>query len=122
MKKALVYILLSVFMLAMLLPFSVLAEEGKTIRVGWFLSPGYMEKSSDGVYSGYNFEYLNEISKYTGWKYQFVDGNFNDLMILLKKGEIDLLGNVFYNKNREQEFLFPDYSSGREYMLSLIHI
>ena len=45
------------------------ASQGvRKVRVGWFERNGYMEKAEDGSYYGYNYDYLLNISRYTGWR------------------------------------------------------
>ena len=53
----------------------------------------------NGNYTGYTYEYLEEIAQYTGWSYEFVEvpgtagEQVSALMEMLKNGEIDLMGN-----------------------------
>ncbi|MEG0310565.1 MAG: transporter substrate-binding domain-containing protein [Eubacterium sp.] len=51
---------------------SVFAEETKIVKVGFPTFSGFSNVAEDGTLSGYTYEYLNEIAKYTGWKYEFV--------------------------------------------------
>lgn len=74
-----------------------LEAKERTVRVGWYYQPSYMQLRSDGTPYGYNYEYLQNISRYTGWKYEFVQGEFEDLYADLAKGKIDILGCVFYS-------------------------
>ena len=46
---------------------SIKAEENNVIKVGCPIVEGFTE-IKDGVYSGYAYEYLREIAKYTGWE------------------------------------------------------
>lgn len=69
-------VLLAVFFCA----FPSDASQGvRKVRVGWFERNGYMEKAEDGSYYGYNYDYLRNISRYTGWRYEFVEGSFSSL-------------------------------------------
>lgn len=89
-------------------------ENTKTIRVGWFDQPGYMNIEENGRLSGYNYEYLQAISQYTGWKYEFVIDSFENLYDRLIKGEVDIIGSVFYAHERADEVCFTERESGRE--------
>lgn len=93
-----------------------LEAKERTVRVGWYYQPSYMQLRSDGTPYGYNYEYLQNISRYTGWKYEFVQGEFEDLYADLAKGKIDILGCVFYSGERAAELSFPNYSAGEDYI------
>ena len=45
----------------------------KTIRVAYREDADFINKSSSGVYKGYGVEYLNKISQYTGWRYEYIN-------------------------------------------------
>lgn len=89
-------------------------ENIKPIRVGWFNQPGYMNIDESGKLSGYNYEYLQAISQYTGWKYEFVIDSFDNLYDRLKNGDIDIMGSVFYTHKRADEVWFTEVEAGRE--------
>ena len=38
-----------------------------------WIQDGYFEKQEDGELYGYGVEYLNTISTYTNWKYEFLE-------------------------------------------------
>ncbi len=99
-----------------LLPIQGLAADGgrQVVRVGYPIQLGMTEVDEQGNYSGYTYEYLEEIAQYTGWDYEFVqvEGDLNEslvtLMDMLEKGEIDLMGGMLYSREMEQLY---DYSS-----------
>lgn len=74
------------------------AEEDKTIRIGLYNKDGYHVIDDNNRHSGYDHEYLMEISKYTGWRYEFVEGTWQECITMLENGEIDLLGGVAKNE------------------------
>ena len=117
--KSICFINLCIFCLIfvhfLILPFTLEAKE-RTVRVGWYYQPSYMQLRSDGTPYGYNYEYLQNISRYTGWKYEFVHGDFEDLYADLVKGKIDILGCVFYSGERTSVLSFPNYSAGEDYV------
>lgn len=94
---------------------------GKTIRVGYPIQEALTMYDGKGNYSGYTYDYLMEISQYTGWKYEFVDmeGNMNEQastsIEMLKNGEIDLLGTLYYDDVLVQECSYPGYCYGINY-------
>ena len=74
--------------------------EGKVVRVGWYDSQfNYSDRF--GRRSGYAYEYQQKIAAYTGWTYEYVEASWPDLFDMLKKGEIYLLSDVSYTKERE---------------------
>lgn len=108
----------SLVLAAMLLcvcPASAQAEPFLTVRVGYFDYGGFIEEDRPGHYTGYGVEYLMEISSYTGWNYEFVYSNWEDLLVDLEQGEIDLLCTAQYTPQRAQVFDYAEYESGVEY-------
>lgn len=81
------------------------AEENRVIKVGYPIVDGFTELE-DGVYSGYAFEYLFEISKYTGWQYEFIEMSLSDALTKLKSGEIDIVGGMLKMKNHQKYLVF----------------
>ena len=75
-------------------------EEGsKIVRVGWFEGT-YNTTGANGVRSGYSYEYQQEVAANTGWTYEYVTGDWLDLMKMLENGELDLLSCVSYTEDR----------------------
>ncbi len=96
------------------LPFGVRAETSPTVvRVGWHESPFNMTDQF-GRKTGYSYEYQRKIAAYTGWKYEYVEGSWPELFQMLKDGEIDLLGDVSYLKERADSMLFTSLPMGSE--------
>lgn len=93
---------------------SAKAEEQNLIRVGFPQVEGFTEKI-EGKYSGYAYEYLREISIYTGWKYEFIEKDLNELKEDLKNGDIDILPGVLKKPENILIYDFPKYSSGYTY-------
>jgi two-component system sensor histidine kinase EvgS len=104
MRRTVRYILFAAALLAAAVCFSsqqpAIAAGGKTVRVGWYLVDGLHNIDKDGQASGYDYEYLKAIAQYTGWKYEFVPGTWDECLSRLEKGEIDILGCVDYSKER----------------------
>lgn len=95
-----------------------ISAQGKTnteIKVGYFDYSGFIEENEDGEFYGYGVEYLSEVSKYTGWEYEYVYGSWSQCLERLKNGEIDLLCTAQYTEERARDYDYCDYSSGLEY-------
>ena len=78
-------------------------SEKEAIRVGW-----YEERS------GYAYEYEQAVSTYTGWNYEYVTGDWTELMDMLQRGDIDIMANVSYTDERAETILFSDRPMGEE--------
>lgn len=107
--------LLSFVFLLLLLPVSALAggHESKLVRVGWYEGT-YNTTDTDGQRRGYSYEYQQMIAAYTGWTYQYVTGDWLELIEMLQRGEIDLLGTVSYSDERAENMLFSELPMGEE--------
>lgn len=83
---------------------------GETVRVVLvnYLDTGYVELAGDEV-TGYYVDYLDEIARYTGWKYQFqVVSEEDALLDVVQRGDYDLLIGVSYTKeDAENYFEYP---------------
>ena len=106
-------ILKSLFFLCLLLCcFSLLSQPvraSEKVRIGYYEDGDYMSRNSNGNYAGFNFEYLQQIAKYTGWDYEIVDAkSFTSAYDMLISGEIDLLPGLYLTEEREKDILFPD--------------
>jgi len=112
-RTAAVLLLLALFT-ACLLPAAAPAEsEEKIIRVGWYDTP-FNYKDAFGRRTGYAYEYQRKIAAYTGWKYEYIEGNWPELLEMLKEGRIDLMSDVSYTEERRDEMLFSDIPMGSE--------
>ena len=87
----------------------------KKVRVGYLIYPGYQEGEGEAPKSGYGYEYLQQIAYYAGWEYEYVNGGFNELLEMLKNGEIDIMGDLSYTKERAQNINYAKEEQGREY-------
>ena len=82
------------------------AAQEKTVKVGYMDYNGFIQEYDDGTFYGYGVDYLEEISKYTGWKYEYVYGSWPVIMEKLQKGEIDLLCTAQKLDSRLESFDF----------------
>lgn len=91
------------------LPQKVFAQAEETVKIGYYEKEDFQEGSSDtAVKSGYSYEYIQKIASYTGWRYEYVYGTWEELYQKLLDGEIDLLAGVAYQPERERELSYPD--------------
>lgn len=130
LKRATALFLMFLFACSVLFSGQVFAagEETETIRVGFPIQKGISEIDENGNYTGYNYEYLEEIAQYTGWDYEFVqlEGDINDVLIqmfeMLENGELDLMGNMAYSEELAKVYDFAGQSYGTAYtVLSVLY-
>ena len=106
--------------------FAAARQEGVTIRVGFPIQKGLTQIDEQGVLSGYTYEYLQEIAQYTGWNYEFVrlegtaDEQLIQMMDMLEKGELDLMGGMVLNDDLAQIYDYPGYNYGMAYTTLLV--
>lgn len=87
----------------------------KTVKVGYYRAKNFQEGDGDTTLrSGFGYEYLQKIASYTGWKYAYVSGTWQELFDKLKAGEIDLMAGIAYEEDRSQEILYSDYEMLKE--------
>ena len=108
-------ILLCLILCMILLPIPVSAQEdrSKVVRVGWYEGT-YNTTGADGQRRGYSYEYQQAVAAHTGWKYEYVEGSWTELMSMLKNGQIDLLGGISYTEERSTSMLFSELPMGED--------
>ena len=113
-KRAAALLLCIMLVMLCLLPTAVSAEENpKVVRVGWYDTP-FNYKDAFGRRTGYAYEYQRKIAAYTGWKYEYVEGNWPELLDLLKQGKIDLMSDVSFTEDRTEYMLYSAIPMGEE--------
>ena len=96
------------------------AEVGaRTIRVAFPIQQGLTFHDEYGNYTGYIYEYLEEIAQYTGWDYEFVETpglelneSLTTLMDQVAKGEIDLMGSLYYTDSLAESYNYSAHNCG----------
>ena len=98
-----------------LCPFPARAEKAqqKTVRVGWYEST-YCYRDKFGRRKGVAYEYQQKVAAHTGWKYEYVEDSWPNLLQKLMDGEIDLLSDVSYKKERTGHMLYSALAMGAE--------
>lgn len=106
-------IFISVYLFSISLCFA--ENQQKKVIVGYYENEVFQEGAEEGaVKRGYAYEYYQKLSEYTGWKYEYVYGNFSELYNLLLEGKIDLLAGLAWKKERESLISYPSYPMGVE--------
>lgn len=92
----------------------VRAENKTIIRVGYVEQTGFMENVA-GEYSGYCVDYLEEIAAYTNWEYEYVADTWENCLVRLEEGELDLLCMAHKNLESTGKYTFTELPIGYEY-------
>lgn len=116
-KKFNIFCHLLVLAMALLLTYGWKADvhaAERVIKVGYMDMGGFLE-NVDGIYTGYAVDYLEEIAKYTGWKYEYVNDTWENCLDKLETGEIQLVCMAHYDEKRGEKFIYADFPFGYEY-------
>ena len=78
------------------------------VRVGFFAFEGYHNVDADGDRSGYGYELLQFLTRYSNWEYQYVgyDKSWEDMLEMLGKGELDLVTSAQMTPSRAAHFAY----------------
>lgn len=96
-------------------------EEKKIIRVGYPIQEGLTDIDENGNYTGYSYEYLQEIAQYSNWEYEFVtldkdiDESLTEMIDMLEKGKIDIMGGMVYSEKMAEQFDYAGRNYGNAY-------
>lgn len=90
----------------------ILAEEPRVLRVAFPQVEGITETAEDGTRCGLVVDYLNEIAKYTGWEYEYIDTTGDTMIEEFLAGDYDLMGGTYYAPGFEEYFAYPEYNTG----------
>ncbi|MDD3184514.1 MAG: ATP-binding protein [Anaerostipes sp.] len=83
------------------------------VKVGYFDLGSYYQKQGNKLVKSYDKAYLEEIGKYTGMKFEYVDcKTWNQAINMLEAHEIDLLGTMQWTREREEKYEVCDASYG----------
>ena len=107
--------LLCVLLCLSFFPLLAKAEEKKpeVVRVGWYEDSSHIS-GENGEQSGYGYEYEQAVAAYTGWDYEYVRGDWGELLEKLQNGEIDLMAAISYTEDRAETMLFSELPMGNE--------
>lgn len=109
-----ILILLSLLISISVIPTDATEKKERVVTIAYPIQDGLTEIDEDNIYSGYTYEYLKEISRFTNWKLEFVQftGDINEQILTamdkVKTGEIDLMGGLVYSDTLINDY---DYSA-----------
>ena len=89
--------------------------DAEVVRIGYYEQEVFEEGASEGeCKTGYAYEYYRKISEYTGWKYEYVYGDFSELYQMLLDGDIDVIAGLAWREDREGLIGYPQEPMGNE--------
>lgn len=93
---------------------SVLARTSgkRVLRVAFPQVVGISWTAEDGTHHGMLVDYLNEIAKYTGWEYEYIDTKGPDMLNEFVEGKYELMGGNYYIPALEKYYAYPNYNMG----------
>lgn len=86
-------------------------KQKKVVKVGYYLYEGYQDVDENGVYSGYGYDYLKEISQFADWEYEFIIASFSECIKMLENGEIDIVGGIDKNALKSDNIVYSHFSN-----------
>ena len=91
---------------------SVLAQtsEKRVLRVAFPQVDGMSWTAEDGTHHGMLVDYLNEIAKYTGWEYEYIDTKGPAMLNEFVEGKYELMGGNYYIPALEKYYAYPNYN------------
>ena len=104
--------LLVFIMLAFHLSALARTSEKRVLRVAFPQVVGMSWTAEDGSHHGMLVDYLNEIAKYTGWEYEYIDTNRQTVLNEFIAGQYELIGGNYYIPGLEEYYAYPDYNMG----------
>lgn len=110
--------LLVFIMLAFNLSVLARTSEKRVLRVAFPQVDGMSWTAEDGTHHGMLVDYLNEIAKYTGWEYEYIDTKGPAMLNEFVEGKYELMGGNYYIPALEKYYAYPNYNM--EYSRSLL--
>lgn len=109
MRKYIKSYILVMTVITMLFSLTCYAQSAQnTIRVCYYPMENTSGAITEHPYKDYYFDYLQEISQYTGWTYEFIDATYDEALNMLTRNELDLICGI--DKTTERQELL-DYSN-----------
>ena len=115
-KRGYIVLCIMIFVLA-LVDIDYLYASDQKIKIGYVPNYGTLIDSEDENKKGYGYDYFEEISKYTGWEYEYIPCTWEEGLDMLQKGEIDIFGPMQKTLEREEVFEFTEANFGYEFGL-----
>lgn len=87
-------------------------SNARILKVAFPQSTGYSQTAEDGSHTGLVVDYLNEIAKYTNWKYEYIEVSPEQIPRGIANGDFDLVGGIYRFPELEKYYAYPKFNSG----------
>jgi len=94
----------------------------RKIRVAQIDLSNFYDYDRYGPIGGYGFEYLQAISNFTGWTYEFIPTTLNHALEMLDKGELDLVAPVPYTEDLDRRFSYSTDNVGLDFSVLCVPV
>lgn len=84
--------------------------QSRTVRVGIYQNPPKIFVDDEGHPSGIFVDILNEIAKLENWDPVYIPCEWSECLDALEKGQIDLMPDVAYSRERDRKYDFNNTS------------
>lgn len=92
-----------------------MGDQPKTVKIGYFETENFQEGTNDSEpKSGMGYEFVQAVANYAGWKCQYVYGSWQEIYQKLLKGEVDVMNDISYTKERSKQMLFTSVPFAQE--------
>ena len=107
-RRSLAVFALAVCIWGAIFPSCAAQSAPQPVRVGFFAFEGYHMLDGQGKKSGYGYDYLQYLARYTNFEYEYVgyDKSWSEMQDMLFAGEIDLLTSAQKTPERLERFDF----------------
>lgn len=123
-KNKFVFFLLSLMIIINIIPVNAAS---RVVKVAYPIQSGLTEVDDEGLYTGYTYDYLREICRFTNWKLEFVhfEGDLNEQIVsameMVKSGEADLMGGMIYSESLINDYDYTATNYGMGNMAILVN-
>ena len=93
-------------LLTLLFFITLCADAPKELRVGVYDNAPKIFLDTNGNPSGFFIEILDEIAKKENWSLTYKACQWRECLLMVENGELDIMPDVAYSKEREGRFLF----------------
>lgn len=85
------------------------------VRIAFYENENFQIGAEEGeIKAGYAYEYYRKIASLTGWKFEYIYGDWNFCYNALLEGEADLLAGLAFSKERAKFLNYPELPMGHE--------
>lgn len=87
---------------------AIIANETKELRVGVYENSPKIFIDTNNKPSGFFIAILDEIATIENWKLNYIKCEWKECLLMLENGELDIMPDVAYSKEREEHFRFNE--------------